>query len=448
MIETSRQRAREPLRRLRVALRSCLVVGGVLATGVAWGADEYSFDASEYEQKTLELGGWTQFKQESLKLNPAAAGYRLGYLGQPQRRSIDRSTVTLELVGKLRQGIGTFDLHTHSDVSTGSLDSDHNHLIYEAAYSLRPDPGVTIEAGKRTLRWGKGYAWNPIGFVERSKDPNDPELAREGVGMAYADLIMNREGALKTVALTPVLMPVTGTVNSDLGAHGHLNPAAKLYMLYRDVDIDIAWQGKGSRSARVGADMSANVTSNFEVHGEWARYAKLTKPVLSSTGNVSTETGAAASWLLGVRYLTESDTTWIAEYYRNGAGYSSAAVRQYDQFVASAFEQFLQTGSDVLLRKASSVFQSAYGRPNAGSNYLYLRVQQRDALGIVYFQPALTSMVNLSDRSFQVTPELLYTGVKNTDFRLRLYLLSGNSGSDFGEKSNSRKIEAYARVYF
>ena len=37
-----------------------------------------------------------------------------------------------------------------------------------------------MEAGKRTLRWGKGYAWNPIGFVERPKDPNDPDLAREG----------------------------------------------------------------------------------------------------------------------------------------------------------------------------------------------------------------------------------------------------------------------------
>lgn len=46
------------------------------------------------------------------------------------------------------------------------------------------------------MRWGKGYAWNPVGFVERPKDPNDPELAREGYWMASADYIVNFTGPL------------------------------------------------------------------------------------------------------------------------------------------------------------------------------------------------------------------------------------------------------------
>jgi hypothetical protein len=38
--------------------------------------------------------------------------------------------------------------------------------------------------------------------------------------------------------------------------------------------------------------------------------------------------------------------------------------------------------------------------------------------------------------------------VKNLDLRLRLFVLHGGSSTDFGEKLNSRKLEAYARYYF
>ena len=41
------------------------------------------------------------------------------------------------------------------------------------------------------LKWGKGYAWNPVGFVERANGPNDVELAHEGYTMVAADFIRN-----------------------------------------------------------------------------------------------------------------------------------------------------------------------------------------------------------------------------------------------------------------
>lgn len=65
-----------------------------------------------------------------------------------------------------------------------------------------------------------------------------------------------------------------------------------------------------------------------------------------------------------------------------------------------------------------------------------------------YLQPALTAMMNLNDRSYQVTPELLYTGVTNLELRLRAILLQGGSMTEFGEKQNSRRIDFYARYYF
>jgi len=354
----------------------------------------------------------------------------------------------LQLVGKLRPGIGTFDFRTNSTLQRDQLDHDHDNKIFDAAYSVRPDPGVTLEAGKRGMRWGKGYAWNPIGFVERQKDPNEPLLAREGYWMADGDFIFNPGGNLQTVAFTPVLLPVGKDVNSDFGATGYLNPAAKLYLLYRDTDIDFAWQGKGSRPARFGMDFSRNIVSNFEIHAEWARILQMTKQVTDSAGRVTTSVGDATSYLLGLRYLTEKDTTYIVEYYRNGTGYTEQQFQQFYQLVDTAFGQLSPAGSSFLLQKALSLGNGTYSRPNLGQEYLYFRAQQKDALGIVYFQPSITAIVNWQDRSYQVTPELLYTGINNLELRARLFLLHGGASTEFGEKLASRKFEVYARYYF
>ena len=424
-------------------LRACGLVL-LLAWSVCGQAQDYSFDASEFEKKPFDIGGYAQFKQESFRFNRDAAFYKLGFYNLPQRLTLDRSSGTLQLAGKLRQGIGTFDFRTNSTVQRDPLAHDHDNAIFEAAYSIRPSPGFTLEAGKRALKWGKGYAWNPIGFVERPKDPNDPQLAREGFVMVDADWIASPGGDLQTIAFTPVLLPVRSDLNSDFGSTGHWNPAAKLYLLYRNTDIDFAWQGKGSRPARFGMDFSRNATSNFEIHGEWARIQQFSRPVTNLAGVVTNEVGNATSYLIGARYLTAGDTTYIAEYYRNGTGYSDEQAQQFYELVDTAFA----TGNDALVQKALSLSRGSYGRSNPGRDYLYLRAQQKDAFGIVYFAPAVTAIVNLQDRSYQLTPELQYTGISNLELRLRLFLLRGGSGTDFGDKQLSRKLEFYARYYF
>ena len=80
--------------------------------------------------------------------------------------------------------------------------------------------------------------------------------------------------------------------------------------------------------------------------------------------------------------------------------------------------------------------------------YLYVRVSQKDPFDILYFTPAITSIVNLSDRSYSVAPELTYTGITNVELRLRLFWLKGSELTDFGEKQNARRIEFRARWFF
>ena len=139
-----------------------ILLGASLTAGAA---DVDTFDTSQFEKKTFELGGYAQIKQERFDFNRDGAFYKLSRYAAAQRETLDRTTGTLQLVGKWRPGIGTFDFRTNSQLQSDQEDGDRQNTIYEAAYSARPKPGVTLEAGKRALRWGKGYAWSPIAFL-------------------------------------------------------------------------------------------------------------------------------------------------------------------------------------------------------------------------------------------------------------------------------------------
>ncbi|RLJ67657.1 hypothetical protein [Sulfurisoma sediminicola] len=424
-----------------LALIACLLAGS------AW-AEEFSFDATEFEKKPFEFGGYIEFKPDRSWLNRDGAFYKLNYYRGNPADTIDRTDTTLKLDGKYTQGIATFKARASIEVRTDDLGSTSINRFDEAYASLKPNPGVTVDAGKMALKWGTGYAWNPVGFVQRLKDPTDVELGREGYTMLSADLIRNFDGDLKTVAFTPLLLPVAEQTNNDFGKPDHLNFAAKLYLLYLDTDIDFTWLSRGSRTPRFGVDFSRNLSSALEIHGEWARIRDVEQRSVGPTGITTTQVGDATSYLLGLRYLTERDTTWIAEYYRNGAGYTEAQAQDFYRLVESGLKQFQTTNIDALLKKALAASQSGYARANAMQRYLYLRASQKEPFDIVYFTPSLTLIANLDDRSWSLTPELLYTGVTNLDLRLRAAWLAGKEGSEFGEKQNSRKLEMMARYYF
>ena len=67
---------------------------------------------------------------------------------------------------------------------------------------------------------------------------------------------------------------------------------------------------------------------------------------------------------------------------------------------------------------------------------------------MLYWTPAITSIVNLSDRSYSLSPEVMYAGVTDLELRLKASFLSGGSLSEYGEKQNEYRAEFRARFYF
>lgn len=432
----------------RARASAALLAGGALLLAAPTFAEEiYSFDVGQFEKKPFEWNGYAELRAEHFRFDQDAALYQLNFFDQEQRASLDRLTGSAELTGIFRQGIATAQATVHGEAARDPLESTSTGRVYEAFLALEPDIGTSFGLGKRALRWGKGYAFNPVGFVERAKDPNEPELSREGFILIGGSFTRSFDGSLKTVTFQPGLVPTADGLNEDFGAGRHANPAARLSLLAYDTDVDFQVLGEGARSARFGVDFSRNVTTNFEVHGEWAYFSEIVKPVVDAAGNQTRESGAARSYLFGLRYLSATDITTIVEYYYNGAGYSEEQMRDYFTFVHSAYDAFATSGDSTLLARAQAV-QPSYVRPNPMRRYVYLRSSWKEPYDVLYFTPALTAILNPDDGSYQVTPEFLYTGVTNLELRLRLFFLRGERLTDFGEKPSDQRFELRARYYF
>ena len=429
------------------AFGMCLLV----STGAA-AQETYSFDVSAFEKKPVELSGYAELRGESFQLDQDAALYQLGFFDREPRADFQRGTGTVELRGLYRHGDTTAQFVGHSTYQDDFTGTAQDSRLYEAYASHQTDTRTRYDLGKKTLSWGKGYAWNPVGFIQRPKDPNDPDLARQGFVIAGADFVRSFSGDLKTVAFTPLVVPTYGDANADFGGPldtgDHANPAAKLYMLYRDTDIDLMALGQGSRSARYGVDFSRNISSNFEIHGEWAHIGHTSRPVIGPGGSIAPTESSATSYLLGLRYLTENELTSIVEYDHDGTGYSEDELSSIYSAVHDAYAQYQLSADPTALSRLRTAFQPVLMQPNPGRNYLYLRMSQNQPFDILYFTPALTVIANLDDHSYSVAPEVTYTGVSNLELRLRVFWLNGGRLTDFGEKQNDRRIELRVRYYF
>jgi hypothetical protein len=411
-------------------------------------AEEYTFDASEVEKKPYHFGGYLEFVPSFMGFDRNSSLYKLNFYDRKTRATTEQYKAGLQLEGSLEKDIYRLYAKTYTSY-TNSIQGEATKLnILEAYGSLKPTSSLTFDFGKKTLNWGKGYAWNPAAFLDRPKDPNDPELSREGFIVASADYTKSFTGPLKTFSFTPVLVPVYSGINDDFGEVDHLNAAAKFYFLLYDTDIDLMFLTGGSRTTRYGFDFSRNITSNLEVHGEFSLINGYQKRATDSNGIIRETKYSAKNYLIGLRYLTKNDTTFILEYFRNGTGFSSGEMKDFFYFSDKAYNRYVTTGNVTQLNRARTFLQGGYGRTNPAKNYLYFRVSQKDPFDILYLTPAVTLIANIDDKSFSITPEVMYTGITNLELRLTTGFIAGTRGSEFGEKQNDYRVEFRARYYF
>jgi hypothetical protein len=418
-------------------------------------AGRFEIDLSELQKeidrfaaKPYSLGGFGEFQPSLLGIDRDSAVSRVRFYRSRPKIPFDQYNFRLRLQGSYRHDWLSLFVKSDTLVRNDFQGWDEDTKLFDAYASIRPTPSFFFEAGKKVMKWGKGYAWNPVSFIDRPKNPEDPEESLEGTTVATADYIRSFDGPLKTVTLTTAIIPVYRYVNAKFGEPRRTNFAAKLYLLLYDTDIDFMVLTGSSRTTRYGFDFSKNLTSNLEVHGEFAVVNNFDLMAVNAAGQVYKRQSDALSHLIGLRYLSEKETTYILEYYRNGGGFSRAQIKDFVAFVDRSYRTFVNTGDDSGLKRAAGLLDGPYGRPNPARHYLYFRASQKEPFDILYFTPAITSIMNLTDASLTVIPELAYSPMTNLELRFRTPVLLGNKGTEYGEKQNDYRVEFRLRYHF
>jgi hypothetical protein len=304
--------------------------------------------------------------------------------------------------------------------------------------SLSLSPRLRMSVGRQRHEWGKGYAFNPVGYVNGQKDPENPDLAL--AGRASATVTYNRSlssDALRNLSLTAVVLPPEPGPSVKLAPAEDTGIALKAYALVHDVDIEVMAFLRRDRPTRLGLDFAANLRENVEIHGE-ASYARDVRRLIVERDALGATEADGISYLAGIRYLHRSGTTLIVEHYHANAGLRRSEFRDYLAYVASAASE--PTVADDGLTPSRSRF--------AMRDYLYLKLSHPEPFGWLYASISAATIVNLADGSVSLLPQLSYEPFTDSQIILWPAISLGGEESESGSRQFLARLEMWARFYF
>ncbi|WP_421715906.1 hypothetical protein [Arcobacter arenosus] len=338
---------------------------------------EFSFDELEtIETKSYEYSGYIEGEYKYQTLNKNSPLY-------PSKNKNSQNSYFTELFFNYKYFLDkyTFNLDLLSNYENIDQNEEFQTIISQGFINYKYNENHQIYLGKKTPKWGKGYYINPIAFIDRKKDPNDPEGAREGFTQINYQYNKVLDGSLKNISFDAVYLKVTKDINDYFYNENDSDILAfKTYFLYNDVDIDLVYLYNSDNEDKFGFDFSTNIQSNFEIHGEYGIFDD-----------------GYYSYLLGLKYLTESELTILSEfYYQNEVQSNSTAFWDKKYFVNS--------------------------------------FTQKEPLDILYTSLYYKNIFNINDKSHQNKVGILYSGIKNLDIDFSISKNIGNDISEYGKK--------------
>ena len=376
----------------------CLLTLIMLSSVVTY-ADDYSFDMESIETKSFEYSGYLRTEYKYQNLNQDSPLYTLlDRTGSTQNTSLN------EALFRFTHYKDDFKLIGSLSARYVNIDGSNESLF--TAYQLYAHNTLSInhsiDVGKKTLKWGKGYFFNPAAFLDRPKDPTQPENAYEGYVMANYSYNKSFEGDLQNLKLDFIYMPTTSSINDDFYHACSSNLAMKLYLLYLDTDIEFIYLYSDEQKDKIGLTFSKNLAPHFEIHGEYAK-----------------ELEGYHSYLVGLKYVTQSDITITSEYYYDSEGLTKEEIRSSLKLLAFP-----------------------------GKSYFVNKFSKKEPFGIVYSSVYFRDMLNGEDHSHLDTLGFIYTFKNNIEIDFSYNLNSGNEESEFGKKMVSDFAWLKATWYF
>ena len=121
--------------------------------------------------------GMSNSNPSSSDLIGTSAFYKLRFFNDPRGQNLLEANGRIQLEGSYEKNIFRIYAKTNTDLKSSYSGESERSTFYELYGSVKPSSNLKFDVGKKTMKWGKGYAWNPVAFVDRPKDPDDPEQA-------------------------------------------------------------------------------------------------------------------------------------------------------------------------------------------------------------------------------------------------------------------------------
>lgn len=352
-------------------------------------ANDYDFDLEEIEVKSYEYSAYLKAQSKYQNLNKDSKQFF-------SKNKNHMDSYFLEANLKYKYFKDDFTLETDFMSKYSKIDglSDDIYTTNELFLNYKFNENSSFEIGKKSLKWGKGYFFNPVAFLDRKKDPTNPENSREGY--TFLNYMYNKsyQGDLKNFSLNLLYLKTLEDFNSDYFTKESNNLALKAYFLYFDTDIDFIYVKSDSLKDKIGFSFSKNLETNFEVHGEFAK-----------------EIDGYSSFLLGLKYLTSNDLTITSEYF-----YQSESLDKNTAFW--------------------------------DKEYLINKFSQKEPFSIVYSSVYFKNMLNLRDKSYQNSFGAIYSFRNGIDLDISYNYNNGNKNSEFGSKLVDSTIWTKLTWYF
>ncbi len=408
-------------------------------------SDEYDFDVTEFESKKYELNYYLDMRPSGSFLNKNSRIFKLYFNGENKGRYQDNFNILTGITGDYKfskNSIFVFD----GILSRNYLMNDikKSQAINEAYLKLDRDSRFRINIGKKTFKWGKGYSWNPVNFAGVQKDINDIELSLEGFTSISTEYNRTLKGYLSNITLTNVILPVSKNLNEGYTPHDSFNFISQLYLLMGNTDIDLYFMGGSGGNHKTGFDFSRNISSNWEIHGEFAHEFDSPDYSINNKTVFENNNGSVNKWLLGTRYLDLNEITYILEYIHNDAGFSTSEM---NQFYYSA-DQSLLNNNTVLIKTMAGNYNQYLNKQFFMKNYIYFKMSKPELFNELYINGSISSIYNIADESSMASFELNYTGKSNQIYTIKYNINTGSSASEFGQKLSSDKLELRFKRFF
>ena len=408
-------------------------------------AQDYSFEIpgeDEENEERLEWGGNLDGKYALFHPQRSSPIYELQFAdAETSSNYLSQYQLDFYLDGDYQ----TKDIGFHVKTHVGYLNDTEEVIVdlFELYGNFNLSLSSFIQAGKIRYSWGKGYAFNPVGFVNPLKDPTNPTLAKAGVLSLNAETLKSfQSNILKTAALTAIVIPPQEEIYDRFAEVEDTDFAAKLYLMLWNIDFDLMGYYSKENSNRIGADFALNLRENIELHGEFSYFTDALKSTIVNNQLLQTEEEGYA-YLVGMRWLNRWGITTILEYYHTDASLTEDEFQEYLRFL----RQSLDSRNEEQIKRALAYSQNFKGN-TLMQDYMYFQVQKPEPFDWLYFTPSFSTIYNLNDKSMLLALTFTYKPVTNFEFALKPTVTFGKEDSEYGSQRIQQKVETWLRFYF